>query len=359
MKKLPAILLITAAPFIFSQTHANEIKAEQDNNQASTQLISSSDFAIPISRVAPKYPIAMARAGGEGWVQMSFVIAKDGSVVDPVISDSSGSRGFEKAALKAIKKWQYSPAMVDGKAIEQCQNKVQLDFKLDKPVQAVRRKFRSVYIKARDALDANKSSLAADYMAKLRDDKKFNSMESAWFWMLEADFAKANKDPKAELSNIIRAIHTDKDGLLLGTDNYLSMLQQRFVLEIKFAKYANALGTFEKFKNHEKNQKRIERLQKYATQITQLLDSAEPIMVAAKINDDGHWWHTLSRNAFTFFEVKGKLDRLELRCNNKREIYTFADDSTWHIPESWGRCSVMVMGDKNADFNLVELSPEA
>lgn len=359
MKHLSALLLILTTPFLSSKAYADETNLEALNNQASARLISSSVVPTSVRRTEPKYPLAMARKGSEGWVQMSFVIGKDGSVIDPLVTDSSGSRSFERESLRAIRKWQYSPVMVDGEAVEQCQNKVQFDFRLASPVKGVRRKFRRSYMKARAALDANERSLADEYMAKLRDDKQFNSMESAWFWMLEADFARENQDPKAELSNIRRAINTDKGGLLLGVDNYLSMLQQRFVLEVQSVKYADALDTFEKIKTQDNSEKTVERLQRYATQVSQLLDGDEPIMVAAKISEDGSWWHKLSRSSFTFSNVQGKVDTIELRCNNKRQIYTFADDSSWHIPESWGRCSVLVVGDKNVDFNLVELSPEA
>lgn len=71
-------------------------------------------FAIPTSfaqeteqsaqanqRVAPRYPINQARNGQEGWVQLSFVIDEQGNVIDPFVVDSSGIKGFEKAALNA------------------------------------------------------------------------------------------------------------------------------------------------------------------------------------------------------------------------------------------------------------------
>ena len=58
--------------------------------------------------------------------------------------------------------------------------------------------------------------------------------------------------------------------------------------------------------------------------------------MAGTINDRGRWWHKLSRSAFAFSDVHGLVDTLELRGNNKRETYSFADDSTWHIPEIGG-----------------------
>jgi TonB family protein len=352
-------IFLFLAPFVFFQAFADAPSEAQNNNQAISKLISSSIAPTPVKRISPKYPIAMARAGSEGWVQVSFVVAKDGSVIDPVVEDSSGTKGFEKAAIRAIKQWQYTPAIVDGEAIEQCQNKVQMDFKLDKPKKSVRRKFRTAYIKAKDALDADDLPTATEYLSKLRDDKQFNGMESAWFWMLEADYARKRQDKKAELSNIKRAINTDKKGELLGSDNYISMLQQRFVLEVHFAKYSDALESFELISSQDNSDEVVKYLQPYAKQIVALLESDESIFVEAKISEDGSWWHTLSRSKFAFSHVQGQVDTVELRCQNKRETYTFSDDSTWHIPEKWGRCSVWVVGDKNVDFNLVELSPQA
>ena len=83
--------------------------------------------AQPIERTPPKYPINAARLKQEGWVQVSFVIGDDGKVLDPIVTDSSGISSLEKAALKSVSKWQYSPATRDGEAIEQCQTQVKLE----------------------------------------------------------------------------------------------------------------------------------------------------------------------------------------------------------------------------------------
>ncbi|SQH76125.1 Protein TonB [Shewanella benthica] len=88
--------------------------------------------ATPIIRIQPQYPIAAARDGKEGWVQLSFTINELGGVEDVKIIKAEPKRLFNKEAKRALKKWKYKPKIVDGKALKQTGMKVQLDFTLEK-----------------------------------------------------------------------------------------------------------------------------------------------------------------------------------------------------------------------------------
>ena len=88
--------------------------------------------ATPIVRIEPQYPIAAARDGKEGWVQLSFTINELGGVEDVKIIKAEPKRLFNKEAKRALKKWKYKPKIVDGKALKQPGMTVQLDFTLDK-----------------------------------------------------------------------------------------------------------------------------------------------------------------------------------------------------------------------------------
>lgn len=88
--------------------------------------------ATPIVRIEPQYPIAAARDGKEGWVQLSFTINELGGVEDVKIIKAEPKRLFNKEARRALRKWKYKPKIVDGKAIKQPGMTVQLDFSLDK-----------------------------------------------------------------------------------------------------------------------------------------------------------------------------------------------------------------------------------
>lgn len=55
-----------------------------------------------------KYPRKAAKRNQEGWVHLGFRIDKDGGVVDITVIDvSPKGYGFEKEAIRALKKWKY------------------------------------------------------------------------------------------------------------------------------------------------------------------------------------------------------------------------------------------------------------
>lgn len=63
----------------------------------------------------PAYPLVAREAGKTGLVVLRVTIDEAGQVED--ISIMKGEAPFIEAAVKAVKTWKYSPAMLDGKAI--------------------------------------------------------------------------------------------------------------------------------------------------------------------------------------------------------------------------------------------------
>ncbi|MCT6700037.1 energy transducer TonB [Rheinheimera sp. 4Y26] len=87
--------------------------------------------ARPLVRVEPQYPVAAARDGVSGWVQLSFSIDATGAVTDVVVLDAEPKRVFEQAAIRALKRWKYQPSLEQGKAYKTTGFTVQLDFSLE------------------------------------------------------------------------------------------------------------------------------------------------------------------------------------------------------------------------------------
>jgi len=86
---------------------------------------------IPLVRIPPRYPMRAARRKIEGWVKIEFTITEQGTVKDPVVVASQPPNIFDRAALKAIRRWKFKPKIIDGVAFEQ--RAVQtLKFKLKK-----------------------------------------------------------------------------------------------------------------------------------------------------------------------------------------------------------------------------------
>ena len=71
----------------------------------------------PISSPAPRYPQRALRRRETGTVRVQVEVGPDGVPTDVSVSESSNSRELDRAALDAVRKWRFSPAVRDGQAV--------------------------------------------------------------------------------------------------------------------------------------------------------------------------------------------------------------------------------------------------
>ena len=86
--------------------------------------------AVPLVRVDPEYPPRAKARGIEGYVIVEFTISPVGTVSDARVLRSEPAVIFDRAALKAVRKYRYNPMIKDGKPIERPGEKVRLVFEL-------------------------------------------------------------------------------------------------------------------------------------------------------------------------------------------------------------------------------------
>lgn len=90
----------------------------------------SSPTAIPVAdagaaevvsyrtRVPPVYPEASVQAKEQGTVVLKVRVLADGTPSDIAIEKSTATPALEQAAIDAVQRWLFNPAMQDGKAVE-------------------------------------------------------------------------------------------------------------------------------------------------------------------------------------------------------------------------------------------------
>jgi protein TonB len=66
---------------------------------------------------APDYPLAARRKGIEGVVLLRVRIAADGTCSGVTVETSSGHEALDDAAVAAVRKWTFEPALEDGTAV--------------------------------------------------------------------------------------------------------------------------------------------------------------------------------------------------------------------------------------------------
>jgi len=88
-----------------------ETKTEIDTTPIETDTITANAYSWKkIKNVLPEYPPQAARNDREGWVEVEIEIDTNGVVVEANVTQTSRNyKVFNKAALKAVKKWRYEP----------------------------------------------------------------------------------------------------------------------------------------------------------------------------------------------------------------------------------------------------------
>lgn len=348
MKSL--LLAISSLVFSFSALSTNS----PQEAEPSSRLIESYTRAKALDRVPPKFPRRQAKLGQDGWVQLSFVIDEEGKVKDVIPLDHGGSKSFVKSAIRAVKQWQYSPAIVDGKPVEQCSNSVQLDFALARGA-AVQRRFRVLFKQAEEAVE-NKDFDTLEMKIKEMDGlRSLNITELFWrnyLAILMFDAKGLSHNRYWAMNRTLRSLKVISGDDHDNIKRYL--LQEKFIYETENALFANALTSYNRM--NKEFPEYAKTFTPYSQQVKDLIATDEPIYVKAYKNKGGNWHHKLVRNQFAVTDLEGEINKLEVRCDKKRSIFTFDINSSWTIPESWGQCSVFLDTEAKTKFTFVEMN---
>jgi periplasmic protein TonB len=85
--------------------------------------------AVLIKAVGARYPTAAMRARQQGWVIVAFTVGADGSTSDVKVVDAQPRRVFDRAAMDAVERYRFTPAMKDGVAVSSTKQQ-RIEFKL-------------------------------------------------------------------------------------------------------------------------------------------------------------------------------------------------------------------------------------
>lgn len=340
------VLYVSAAALLTANASAS-VSANEISQHLSTIIVPE-----PIERIQPKYPIEAARQRREGWTVLGFVIDEKGNVSDALVKESSGSRDFDKAALKAVTKWKYQPAFENGKPIQQCVNTVQMNFRmgLNDGIQGVSRSFKRKYDIADKALKDKDYQEVEHQLAKMNARKTMHLSENNYMHILAANYAR-------EIGNdTLQLYHLDRVTLDSGSRSEelkFSVLYQQFYLEATLSKFQSAFNTYKQLIKLEESKPYLAKLEKLMADIDSVISSDKDIMIKAAIDSD-YWTADLVRNKFSLTNIEGSLHTLDVRCANKRHVYTVENNNTWRIPSSWKNCSIYVYGEPKTSFKLIE-----
>lgn len=86
--------------------------------QASAPAAPQSTPAVLIRSVNPRYPTQAQRARTEGYVVVRFTVTSEGRTSNIQVTDAQPRHVFDRAAVDAVSRWEFTPATRDGKPVE-------------------------------------------------------------------------------------------------------------------------------------------------------------------------------------------------------------------------------------------------
>jgi TonB family protein len=95
-----------------------ELAATRKLDEAAAETLPENTLNRIVHRSA-SYPPRAQERGIEGWVEVEFTVAADGTTRDPVVTAAEPEGVFEAAVLEAIAAWRYEPRVVAGRPVDQ------------------------------------------------------------------------------------------------------------------------------------------------------------------------------------------------------------------------------------------------
>jgi hypothetical protein len=156
--------------------------------------------------------------------------------------------------------------------------------------------------------------------------KKRHLSESNYLHSLAASYAKVTNNDKLELFHLNRIYLGNND--LTPPPQKLATLNDIFKLQVSLSKFKDAHSTYLTLTELEVAKPHMPHFDKIMNKVDTLIAGPENIVVDANIDEKSYWQHQLLRNEFSLIEIQGALNKLDVRCSNKRHLYTVKENNT-------------------------------
>ncbi len=329
-----------------------------------TESVTITVPAKPIGNKPPKYPAAALRRGYEAWIYLSYCIDESGVPQNISVLDSTGDSVFERHAASMLEDWRFEPALVDGKPTWQSNNQQYVYFAIESDQLGADRGFIRSYRKFRKLIDEDKLEEADTLFQKLYSSKELSLYESSKLWAQRVRYELK----KGDLYMVDLALHraTASKGQWIEAESYLSLLALRVRVEVKLEKYSAAISAYRLLQEEVGEEHPIVvELQPLMEQVRAVVEGDRIIKASAEIRrkgecfscDDSYSFDPV-RPLFGFTDIEGQLTSIRMRCDHHYYESDISDLVEWHIPETWGDCSVEIYGKPGTTFSVL-LFPDA
>jgi len=329
---------------LFSSTLANT--AQETDEESNTV------YAESLNEVEIVFPPQLRIYGREAWVQLAYIVNKNGTATDFMVESSVGGPEFEKAAIEAIKQVKFSPAKYKGDVVEQSITGVHIPFVLEQTFEGADTSFAENFASMTALFNSDKTEEAVVILEKLKESQDLTLLEVSMLELANAMHASKNGDGLAQLQHLRNA--SVNEGQYLPKEMLTNVLQKRFALAAKLSYFDEAVKSYELLEKTDPLNDKLTAIAMMIAPIQNAIADGRNIIVRGKINDRGYWHYKPLRRVFSFASADENVKEFEPRCEHSNKRFQVNTTSEWKIPDSWGDCSIVIYGEPGSTFALFE-----
>ena len=339
----PRLVLALAALAVFAIPAAVAHEAPQLTVYSGPQW---RDMAQPV------YPALALRTGGEGWVQLNFMVDTAGKPYEIVVADAFGHPDLKAAAIRALKRSTFAPATLGDTPLDAgFRQKYRFELAGEQP--SVSRKVHIQYHRLLRMVRQDKKEKAGELVARLVKKTHRNLYEDAWLNLAMSIYYGKWGTPAQQLQALNRAVAYETRSKYLPPDLFALAQQDRFRLLVQERDYATAMMVFYNLRTLDVDDEHRQHLKSIAQQLAALKANDSAYSVPGQVQADAHWHFNLFKDGFALRQVQGEIAELKLRCARKFVFFRFDPTLEYRVNDA-GPCQLTVVGNPNTTFQLVQ-----
>ena len=313
-------------------------------------------YAAPVRRdmKMPRYPRLAQSKGMEGWVRLDFMVGTDGKAYEIAVTDSMGVDSFQSAAIGALRKSTFDPALLNGRPVDGGYS-IYILFALEGEGGGARPYFLRTSKALVKAIERDDRAAADRELSVLESGGQFNLYEDAYFHVAKYHYYAKWGDARQQLHALDRAVSQDFQEHRLPESLYVALQLQRFWLLVRTQDYERASSTFETLGSYELEASVTSALEATMENIRALRNDDRAYAVTGSLEERDSWFYHLFKDEFAVTDVQGEITEVKLRCPESYVFFRFDPDMEYRVSNKRGHCHLELVGSPGTTFRLVQM----
>lgn len=344
MQAVVRAVAIALLPFL-ACTH---VRAASD-----TEPVALDVYQAPVFKKLGSWaiPESAMREERDGWVDVEFMVSKQGTPYEVSVVDSFGGRDIQAAGVRAITGSSFVPATSGGEPVDAgFRTRVGLRVQVDGKSGA-----RAPFIRDLKHLhrmvDAGDRAGADAAMARLQPR---NTYEDAFRQLALYRFHSRWSTDREQLAALKAALaYESKNYSYLGKEQYATAARGLLVLYVKNRNYGEALSTWRDM-GRMTPQADFSALQPLIGEVQRLSESPLEHRQPGEITTGSSWFNALFKRNFVIEVKSGEVRELRLRCEKDYLFFAYQPEVRYSVKPEAGPCRLEVVGNPGTKFEVVE-----